>query len=61
MQPVSIRRKGEKLGILNIIVIFLLFMSFYSKNLSFEGFSNKNSFLKFFRFSKKLLVKKYPV
>jgi hypothetical protein len=60
MQPVSIRRKGEKLGILNIIVIFLLFMSFYSKNLSFEGFSNKNPFMKFFHFGKKIGSKKVP-
>jgi hypothetical protein len=61
MQPVSIRRKGEKLGILNIIVIFLLFMSFYSKNISFEGFLNKNSVLKFFRFGKKIASKMYPI
>jgi hypothetical protein len=60
MQPVSIRRKGEKLGIFNIIVIFLLFMSFCSKNLSFEGFSNKNSFMKFFHFGKKIGSKKVP-
>jgi hypothetical protein len=50
MWPVFMKRKGEKLGTLNTVVIFLLFKSFYSKNLSSEEFSNKISFFNFFSF-----------
>jgi hypothetical protein len=66
MWPVSIKRKCEKFGTLNIVVIFFLFISFYSKNLSIEGFSIENSFFKFFYFSiffaaTNLAVNKYPI
>ncbi len=44
MWPVFIKQKGKKLGTLNTVVIFLLFISFNSKNLYIKGFSNKNFF-----------------
>ncbi len=59
MCPVFIKQKGEKLGTLNTVVIFLLFISFYSKNLSINGFSNKIHFFKFWElFSAKNLTVK---
>jgi hypothetical protein len=39
---------GADISTLNIVVIFLLSIAFYSKNLSIEEFSNKNSVFHFF-------------
>jgi hypothetical protein len=55
---------GADISTLNIVVIFLLSIAFYSKNLSIEEFSNKNSFFNVFLFGsffgKKFDCKKVP-